>query len=270
MSNNKKSSISMIYLTFFIKCVIIIYKIKGGDTMEQFWESRLILKTYGGSLAYGTNLPSSDIDYRGVCIPPIDYLLGLQHFEQHESLQPNDVVIYSLKKFVNLAMSCNPNILDILFTRPEDILFKNKFGDELLKIKNDFITKRAFKSYVGYANAQLKRMSAVDKNAAGKRLNSVNAFGFDTKNAMHLIRLLRMGKEIMQNGEINVYRNDRLDLLKIRNGERTLNDITDEANSLFYEIHTLYLKTSIPTEPDFHKINNWLIKIEKESLEWIT
>ena len=82
--------------------------------MDNFWNARCILKVVAGSRAYGTNTEDSDYDYRGICIQPKKYLLGLDKFEQHEEKEP-DTVIYSLEKFVRLALQNNPNILEILF-----------------------------------------------------------------------------------------------------------------------------------------------------------
>lgn len=53
--------------------------------MSDFWETRLILKVLSGSRAYGLDHPGSDFDTRGVCIPPLEYHLGLHTFEQHEA-----------------------------------------------------------------------------------------------------------------------------------------------------------------------------------------
>ena len=73
-----------------------------------FWETNLIYQVIAGSQAYGLDTPESDLDLRGVCIPPRRYLLGLSSFEQWEQQdESGDVVIYALEKFARLALACN-------------------------------------------------------------------------------------------------------------------------------------------------------------------
>lgn len=235
-----------------------------------FWESRLILKTYAGSLSYGTNTPESDTDFRGVCIPPVEYIWGLNRFDQKESNQPNDEVIFSLEKFVRLALDNNPNILDVLFVDDRSIVFINKFGQELRDMRQNFLSKKVYKSYGGYAYAQLKRMTSLgsDANITGKRKASFDQFGYDTKNAMHLIRLLTMGIEILNTGKVEVYRSDRESLKNIRLGLHTLKGIEEEAISLREELDQAFRLSSLPESPKYDKINDWLISTHERAIQW--
>lgn len=217
--------------------------------MEEFWDTRLIMKVYAGSHSYGTNTKDSDEDLRGVCIPPNNYLLGLDNFEQKESGEP-DSVIYSLRKFVYLALQNNPNILDALFVEKNHIIFINDFGRELRDLRYDFLSKRVYKTYGGYAYSQLKKMVVVSKKSEGKRLESVRKFGYDTKNACHLIRLLRMGIEALTDGEVNVLRHDNQELLKIRRGEYPLNYIEEEAKRLQDLLDAAYVNSKLPSKPN--------------------
>ncbi|MCR8641370.1 nucleotidyltransferase domain-containing protein [Paenibacillus sp. N1-5-1-14] len=237
------------------------------NTIKEFWNNRLILKVYSGSISYGTNTPESDIDTRGICIPPASHLLGLMSFEQHESTE-TDETIYSLKKFIKLALDNNPNIIDALFTSDEHVIFANDYGKELHKLRDHLLSKKIYKTYGGYAIAQLKKMSAVDKNAVGKRAETIAKFGYDTKNALHMIRLLRMGIEILSGQGVNVYRNDRNYLNEIRRGCFTIEQIKNEYARLNESLDEAYNKSSLPDEPNFEMINNWLIDVQKRSLEW--
>jgi len=232
-----------------------------------FWNTRLIFKVYAGSISYGTNVEGSDEDFRGVCIPPESYLLGLDRFEQKETTDP-DSVVYSLGKFVQLALNNNPNILDVLFVQENHVIFINEFGKELRDLRYDFLCKKVYKTYGGYAYSQLKKMVSVDKNAKGKRLESVRKFGYDTKNAYHLIRLLRMGAETLTDGEVSVMRHDNQELLKIRRGEYPLSYIEEEAKRLQGLLDTAYVNSKLPNKPNYGKINDWLVSAHKRSLDW--
>ena len=119
-------------------------------------ESNIIFECISGSHAYGLNTPESDIDYRGVCIAPEDYYFGLYEFDQHEQKDP-DRVIYNIKKFANLALQNNPNILEVFFM-PEDCIIKTTPEWEMLaSCRQAFLSKKVKHTYTGYAYAQLKR-----------------------------------------------------------------------------------------------------------------
>lgn len=137
-----------------------------------------------GSHAYGTNTPESDLDVKGWAIPPTNILLSYIHnFEQNdtkETLQkhpfrkqlesylltnkftcqvdPVDSTIYNLKKFFALAADCNPNIIDLLFTKESEIIWSDYYGDEIRAAAPLFLSQRARYSFTGYAVSQLKRI----------------------------------------------------------------------------------------------------------------
>ena len=90
-------------------------------------EHHLILKVRTGSHCHGTNIPTSDEDIRGVCIPNKEYFLGLKDFAQYENRE-DDVVIYGIKKFVKLATKGNLSVLNFMFVDKKDILYKNELG----------------------------------------------------------------------------------------------------------------------------------------------
>ena len=231
-----------------------------------FLTSRLILKSLSGSQAYGTNTPESDIDYRGICIPPADYLLGLHEFEAHHTESP-DEVIYSLKKFVTLALQNNPNILDTLFLNDDKILFINEYGRELRSLADDFLSKRVYKTYGGYAKAQLEgMMNRGGKGNHGVRAELIAKFQMDTKHALHLIRLLRMGCEILETGKVNVFRPDAQELLAIKRGEYSKDEILRMAASLEERLNEAYDHTQLPDEPNRAKIEAWLVSAHRRSL----
>lgn len=117
----------------------------------------VILLTYGGSHAYGTNIETSDIDIRGITYNPIDTLLGNEKFEQFED-EKTDTVIYGLNKMFKLLLECNPNVIEQLGSKPEHYILLNNDGKELIRNRRIFLSKRAVFTFGGYANAQLRRL----------------------------------------------------------------------------------------------------------------
>ena len=118
---------------------------------------RIMLLGLGGSYAYGTNNENSDIDFRGITLNMPSDLIGLTEFEQYED-SGTDTVIYSFNKMVKLLLECNPNTCEILGLDHDQYLIKSKLGQELLDNRNLFLSKRAAKSFGGYASAQLRRL----------------------------------------------------------------------------------------------------------------
>lgn len=119
--------------------------------------------TVGGSIAYGTNLPEkqSDIDIRGIAAEDhkelSKSLLGMNHFEQFIDTK-TDTVIYGFNKITKLLLSCNPNTIEMLGTKPEHIFYMNNIGKLLRDNAKLFLSQRAIGSFGGYAGQQLNRM----------------------------------------------------------------------------------------------------------------
>nr|WP_314461235.1 nucleotidyltransferase domain-containing protein [uncultured Clostridium sp.] len=127
--------------------------------------NNIILLGLGGSHAYGTNNENSDIDFRGITLNLPSDLIGLTEFEQYED-EKTDTVIYSFNKIVRLLLECNPNTCEILGLDEDQYLIKTKLGQELLDNKGLFLSKRAAKSFGGYAGAQLRRLqNAIARNS---------------------------------------------------------------------------------------------------------
>jgi hypothetical protein len=118
-----------------------------------------IYKVIHGSHAYGLNTPESDIDIRGICIPPEDYYLRPDmKFEQYDPLG-EELVICGITKYFQLAMNCNPNVIEILFIdNPKHILVETEWSRILKSQRNNFLSMKAKFTFSGYAVAQLKRI----------------------------------------------------------------------------------------------------------------
>ena len=161
---------------------------------------RIMLLGLGGSYAYGTNNAGSDIDFRGVTLQLPSDLIGLTEFEQYED-DKTDTVIYGFNKMVRLLLECNPNTCEMLGLDEDQYLIKSALGQELIDHTDLFISKRAIKSFGGYADAQLRRLqnaiardtlpqSDREKHILKSVLNSLEDFNRryegDEKNGMRL------------------------------------------------------------------------------------
>lgn len=91
--------------------------------------------------------------------------------------------------------------------------------------------------------------------------------GYDSKHGAHLIRLMRMCKEILETGKVNVKRrHDREELLEIRNGHRPYDSLIEEAERLEHDCEELYKTSPVPKDPDRAKIDAWLVDFTERYL----
>lgn len=240
------------------------------------------LVAYRGSIAHGMYVPGSDPhsiddkDIMAVCIPPLDHYFGLKDFGSRGTQEIKsgewDIVVYEAKKFISLLEKGNPNVLSMLWLEPEHYLKLTEIGRYLVDCKELFIGKHVYQSFSGYARSQLHRMThlACEGYMGEKRKRLVEKFGYDTKNAAHLIRLLRMGIEFLQEGVLHVKREDAQELLSIKRGEWPLDAVTDEADRLFALAEKAHACSSLPPHPDSEKIDQLCVEILRMRFSSVT
>jgi uncharacterized protein len=225
------------------------------------------LTVWRGSVAHGTYVPNDDPlsiddkDLIGICIPPPEFYTGLRVFgsrgTQEIMVDPWDIVVYDHRKALSLLAKGNPNMLCMLWAPPEFTTHYTAAGEALLASRDLFATKAAYPAFRGYAQSQLKKMQkGVYHGYMGeKRRKLVDQFGYDTKNASHLIRILRQGVDFMLTGELEVYRADAEELLAIKRGEWTFEQVRDYARGLDEELEQAVKRSPLPDGPNWEAIN---------------
>ena len=119
---------------------------------------KLIFRCIAGSNLYGTNTPESDIDERGVFIPDGRYFLSfLNKTEQYED-KNNDITYFEIRKFFQLAMNNNPNIVELLFVPRYKWLQNSVDWLQIIDAKELFISKRCKFTFSGYAHSQYNKI----------------------------------------------------------------------------------------------------------------
>lgn len=248
---------------------------KGTKWMSEF-ESQSILLGYRGSQAHGTYRPNTDenstddIDVMGVIIHPKEAYLGFGRQETFERFEdPWDVVVYDIKHFVRLLVKQNPNVMSLLWLRPNDYMKISPAGRLLIDNRDLFVSKQAYHSFTGYAYSQLHKMThnSCQGYMGEKRKKLIDKFGYSTKNASHLIRLLKMGIEFLATGQLNVMREDNTYLVDIKNGKYSLEYIQAEAKRLFDLAESGVVHSKLPDTVDQKAAEQLLVKIVEESIK---
>ena len=135
----------------------------GLDALSGLSRAQLIFSCVSGSHAYGTNHARSDVDIRGIYGVAPDSYLQLQQPLDQISDERNDITYYALRRFIELAASANPNIIELLYTPADCILLSSPAMELLQEHRSLFITRLAFDSHLGYARAQIGKARGQNK-----------------------------------------------------------------------------------------------------------
>lgn len=87
---------------------------------------------------------------------------------------------------------------------------------------------------------------------------------YDSKNMMHTFRLLCMAEEILSEGKIVLYRDNREELLAIRKGIFSYEDLMDKAEEKIKQIEKVYQKSTLTEVPDLERLNEVLFHIRND------
>ena len=340
----------------------------------------IIGETVVGSQLYGLATPESDVDTKGIFKLPIDELLKFSYPNQIND-EKNDSVFYELKRFLDLAMSGNPNILEVLYAPDDKILIDSIDYKFLRENRATFLTRNIRNSLGGYAIAQIKKARGKNKKIVNPmdkerkdlldftytltplgatpikewlgrqktwsqrdqknygavnvdhaknmfyiyhnkekydlkglvgeasnelRLSSIpkeivadyipiycniegystyckeykeywewvekrnparyksvekHGKGYDGKNLMHCFRLLEMGIDAAQTGELQVVRPNKDWLLKVRAGDFEYDDLIDQAEKKLKELDEAIEKSSLPPKVDHKEVEEILMSL---------
>ncbi len=250
------------------------------DTEEfrKLAEDSTILRCLVGSGAHGLSVSDQDDrDEMGICIEPPDYVIGLQEFEQYEHHtaweRPGgranrsgpgdlDVTIYSLRKYLRLALAGNPTILLPLFVPDEHTITITSLGRELRALTPVIVSKNAGRRFLGYMDAQ--RRSLLSRDGKGRdvtRPELIEQYGFDTKFCAHMVRLGWQGIELMKTGQLilPLAEDKRQWLTELRTGQHTLADALHRATAAELVIRELLDTSPLPDQPDYTAAGEWLV-----------
>ena len=240
-------------------------EVKTKEQILDLFPQHTSLVMYRGSVSHNTFVPpeqpnsSDDVDLMGVYFAPVLKYIGLGKVKEVKEsfIGQYDIVSYEFRKMVRMLLKANPNVMSILWLNKDHYLKSNLYGKALVDNRDWFVSKRIYRTYTKYAENELRKMDKkVFKGYMGaRRKKVVETYGFDCRHASHCIRLLRMGYEFTTTGELTVYRTkDAQELIDIKNGKWTLEEVKDEANRLFGLAESAYKKCDLPEEPETAKV----------------
>jgi uncharacterized protein len=140
----------------------------------------ILFECISGSRAYGTDMPHSDTDIRGVFAVPQRDLFGFGYVDQVND-RTNDVVFYELRRFAELLAKNNPNMLELLCAPADCVLQRHPLMDRLTP--NLFLSKLCRETFAGYAISQIKKARGLNKKI-------MNPMAKERKSLLHFCYVL--------------------------------------------------------------------------------
>ena len=170
-----------------------------------------------------------------------------------------DVVIYSARKWARLALAGNPTVLLLLFVPEHEVVFRNAAGAELVANGHRFVSRLAADRFIGYLQSQRDAMTGISRHTRTGR-SWWPEYGYDTKFAMHALRLGVQGAELLTTGRISlpVSEPHRAYLLRVRRGEIPLDEVIAAVNDSEQTLLELRTSAAVPAQPDRDWVNSWL------------
>ena len=243
-------------------------------------EGSTILRGLVGSTVHGLNVNDGieDRDEMGVCVEPLGAAMALwAPFEQFiyrsaaeregrddaRSMAGDlDLTIYSLRKWMRLALKGNPTILLLLLFTPDDQLVHcDSLGSELRALTPAIVSRRAQGPFLGYLQAQKQRLTGERGQKRIHRPELEEMYGFDTKYAMHMLRLGFQGVELLTTGRLSLPMREpaRSYLLDVRRGKVSEQECLTRAGELEQELTDLATTSPLPEEPEEIRVEKWVL-----------
>ena len=230
-----------------------------------------ILRCQVGSGLHGTAVDGQDDrDEMGLCVEPAEYVTGLRRFEQYIfRTQPEgvrsgpgdlDLIVYSLRKWMRLALTGNPTILLPLFVPDAEIVRITGLGHELRAAADRIVSRQAGLRFAGYLQTQRRRL--LEGALKVNRPELIEKYGFDTKYAMHMVRLGVQGVELLETGRMTLpIAEPWLTWLRdLRRGKHTQDEAVAAAADLEDQLGRLVRGASpLAEQPDRDWANRWLV-----------
>jgi uncharacterized protein len=225
----------------------------------------------GGSELHGAKVGATDdLDIYGVFLDSPADVLGLKprsHFvwstasdERRNGPDDVDITLYSLHRWAELAAKGNATALHFLFA--DATATSSGIWKMIQQDRGFFLSKESASQFLGFADNQLQRITGErGRGAKGRRLEYENAFGYDSKAAMHCLRLYLECIELMRFGTITLPRPDRELLIEVRSGKWTLERFLGEAANLRSEAEKAAMQSALPERVDQLSISRLIAKV---------
>ena len=235
---------------------------------------KTILECTVGSTLHGTNVQDGleDLDLMGVYIEPPDEKIGFNVKDVNvwrtkpegvrSEVGDTDYAGYGLGKYLDLALRCNPTILLPLFAPSYMLRVCTQEGHQLRALAPSIVSRLAAPAFMGYMRRQQERLVGTRGQMNVTRPELVEKYGYDTKYAGHIVRLALQGIQLLTTGELKLPMpiEQRDWVIRVRTGQFKFEEFLRMADALEEDLKLAAEKSTLPSEPDRQKVENWMIK----------
>jgi len=213
---------------------------------------RVIYRCVVGSRAFGLETADSDVDRRGVYLPPADLQWSLYGVPDQLENDQSEECYWELQKFLVMALKGNPNILECLYTPLVE--HATPLAQDLLAMRDAFLSRLVYSTYNGYVMSQFKRMEGDLRNQGAVK----------PKHVMHLIRLLLSGIHVLREGFVPVDVGEHRErLFAIKTSQMPWEEIEAWRKQLHAEFDRALEKSKLPDRPDYERANAFLVRARR-------
>lgn len=241
-----------------------------------------ILECVVGSTLHGTSVNDGleDLDLMAVVVEGLPTFAGFSACDTWVSrTKPEgvrseagdvDYTAYGLRKYLHLALRGNPTIMLALFAGDEHTRVCTPAGRELRSLAPQIISKQCYMPFRGYMRQQHERLLGLRGQRNVTRPELVEAYGYDTKYAAHVVRLGMQGAELLTTGRLSLPMRDdeRALCLKVRSGGYTLAEVSEQIIAAERRLEQAYAACTLPERPDTAAVQAWVLKTY--SVYWTT
>jgi hypothetical protein len=171
---------------------------------------------------------------------------------------------------VRLALKGHPTVFLLLFVPDELTLVEADLGLRLRQLRPAILSKRAGRGYLGYLRGQKERLLGTRGQKRVNRPELVEAHGFDTKYAMHALRLGYQGLELLQTGRVTLPmpEPERSRVMSVRRGECSFDEVVKEIGEVEQRLEAALEETALPDSPDEDAVNAFLVDAYRQAWGW--
>ena len=225
-------------------------------TAERELWGHVIYRCITGSQAYGLAGEGSDVDRRGIYLPPADLQWSLYGVPEQLENDATQEVYWEIRKFLTMALKADPNVLECLYTPLVEAC--TPLAEELREQRGRLLSRLAYKTFNGYVLSQFRKLEQ-DLRTTGT---------LKWKHAMHLLRILLSGIAAMETGEVRVRVADehRERLLAIRRGALPWREVDAWRLDLHRRFDAAFSQTTLPERPDYAWANDFLVRARRSAL----
>jgi uncharacterized protein len=208
-----------------------------------------------GSRAFGLDTDASDTDTRGVYVAPTESFWSLVKPPTHVDGPEPEWFSWEVERFCELALKSNPNLLEVLHSPL--VVRQTPLGEELVELREAFLSQLAYQTYSGYVLSQFKKLEADFRRDGAPKW----------KHVMHLIRLLLAARSLLLEARLIVDVGPHRDrLLAVKRGELSWDEVEQWRLGLHEELDNALRRTVLPATPDVGRVDAWLRSVRQRSI----